>query len=102
MIALIGMLVLGRLIIWTAQTSGPTVRLWKLHPTLTGLGECDFCLGFWVYLALSLIVPLDQLWEPIYFPVISEVTTALAASFGVHLARVGWTMKFGVLDLTDD
>lgn len=99
--ALVGMLVLGRLVIWTAQTSGPTVKLWTLHPTLTALGECDFCLGFWVYLALAVVIPIEQMWEPLYFPVISEVVTALAASFGVHLARIGWTMKFGVLDLTD-
>lgn len=100
--ALVGMLVLGRLVIWTAQTSGPTERLWNLHPTLTSLGECDFCLGFWVYLALTLIFPFEQMWEPFYVPVASEVVTALAASFGVHLARIGWMMQYGVMDLTDD
>jgi hypothetical protein len=95
------MLVLGRLIIWAAQTSGPTKRLWNLRPILTELGECDFCLGFWVYLGLAAVMRVN-IFDPYYFPVFSEVVTALTASFGVHLARIGWTMKFGVLDLTED
>lgn len=93
-------LVLGRLIIWALQTSGPMRRLWDLHPFLQELGECDFCLGFWVYLVLAWVMGIDIL-EPDYFPIVSEITTALALSFGVHLARVGWSMNFGVLDLSD-
>lgn len=98
---LVAVLVLGRLIIWAIQTSGPTKRIWMLHPFLTELGECDFCLGFWVYLLLVVIVPVNIL-DPFYVPVASEIVTAIALSFGVHLARIGWSMKFGVMDLTDD
>ena len=94
------MLVLGRLVIWAVQTSGPTKRLWELHPILTELGECDFCIGFWVYLALAMVMGVNFL-EPDYYPFVSEMVTAITASFGVHLARIGWTMKFGVMDLTD-
>lgn len=94
------MLVLGRLTTWAVQTSGPTKRLWSLNPFLAELGECDFCIGFWVYLALGPIMGVNFL-EPDYFPFVSEVVTAIAASFGVHLARIGWTMKFGIMDLTD-
>lgn len=95
------MLVLGRLVIWAAQTSGPTKRIWDWKPILTELGECDFCLGFWVYLALAWIMDVNLL-EPNYFPFVSEIVTAIAVSFGVHLARIGWTMQYGVLDLTED
>lgn len=99
--ALVGMLVLGRVIIWTAQTSTPTKWLWTKHAVLTELGDCDFCLGFWVYFVLATVLRVNLL-DPIYFPFVSEFTTAVAVSFAVHLARIGWTMKFGVLDLTDD
>ncbi|NIM22473.1 MAG: hypothetical protein GTN64_08695 [Candidatus Latescibacteria bacterium] len=98
---IVAVLVLGHLITWALQTSGPTERLWRLHPFLTDLGECDFCLGVWVFLALVSVARINLL-DPYYFPVVSEVVTAIAASFGVHLARIGWSMKFGVLDLTED
>jgi hypothetical protein len=98
---LLVVLVLGRLMIWAAQTSGPTERIWRLHPFLTELGECDFCLGFWVYLILVAVMGVNLL-EPDYFPVVSEIFSATAISFAVHLARIGWSMKFGVLDLTED
>ena len=95
------MLVLGRLVIWAAQTSGPMKRVWGWKPILTELGECDFCLGFWVYLVLAWIMNVNLL-EPNYFPFVSEIVTAMAVSFGVHLARIGWTMQYGVIDLTED
>ena len=95
------MLVLGRLIIWTAQTSGPMKRVWGLNTFLTELGDCDFCLGFWVYLALAAIMKVNLL-EPDYFPYISEIVTAVAFSFCVHIARIGWTMQYGVIDLTEN
>jgi hypothetical protein len=98
---LVAVLVLGRLITWAFQTSGPTKRIWSLHPLLEELGECDFCLGFWVYLGLLFIVRVNLL-DPYYVPVASEIVTAVAFSFGVHLARIGWSMKFGIMDLTDD
>lgn len=101
MIALVGMLALGRLLIWAAQTATPMQMIWRLHPLLTELGECDFCLGFWVYFVLAVVLHVNLL-DPFYFPFVAEVVTAVAVSFGVHLARIGWTMKFGVLDLTDD
>ena len=98
---LIAVLVLGRLVTWAFQTSGPTKKIWSLHPLLAELGECDFCLGVWVYLVLVAVVRINLL-DPFYYPFVSEVVTAIALSFGVHLARIGWSMKFGVMDLTDD
>lgn len=98
---LVAVLALGCLVTWTLQTSGPTQRIWSLHPLLTELGECDFCIGVWVYLVLVAVTRVNLL-DPFYYPVVSEVVTAIALSFGVHLARIGWSMKFGVMDLTDD
>lgn len=98
---LVAVLVLGRLVTWALQTSGPSKRIWSLHPLLKELGECDFCLGFWVFCVLVTVLEVNLL-DPYYVPVASEVVTAIAFSFGTHLARIGWSMKFGVMDLTED
>lgn len=88
-------LVLGRLLIWVAETSGPTKIIWGLHPFLTELGECDFCLGCWIYPPLAALFSVN-LTAPIYVPFVSEIITGIAVSFAVHLARLGWQSKFGV------
>jgi len=95
---LIAYAVVGRLLIWLWQTSGPTTRIWKLHPFLTEQAECDFCTGCWVYFALAFL--FGQNWlAPIYVPVLSEFVTGVVASFIAHLASAGWQMKWGVVEL---
>lgn len=93
--ALVQYLVLGRLIVWVAQTSGPTRLIWNLHPFLKELGECDFCLGCWIFPFLAVMFGVN-LTAPIYVPFVSEIMTGIATSFAVHLARLGWQTKFGV------
>ena len=95
------MLVLGRLVIWALQTSGLLSPIWERHWILTELRECDYCLGVWIFAGLAAILRVNLL-EPDYFPVVSETITGIAASFAVHLARVGWNTKFQVLDLTEE
>lgn len=84
----------GRLLTWLLQTNGLTRKLWQLHPLLEELGECDLCLGFWVFLALSF------LWQREIFglwPKTAEmVILAAIATFAAHLLRLGWQSKFGV------
>lgn len=92
---LLALVVVGRLVVWLAQTSGPTKRLWSLHPLLTDLGECDLCLGCWVFPMLAWALGVNLL-EPVYVPFVSELLTGWLVSFGVHLARIGWQDKFGV------
>jgi len=92
---LLALVVVGRLVVWLAQTSGPTKRLWSLHPLLTDLGECDLCMGCWVFPMLAWALGVNLL-EPVYVPVVSELLTGWLVSFGVHLARLGWRDKFGV------
>jgi len=91
---IISMAVLGRLLVWTLQTSGPTKRIWKLHPILADLGECDFCVGCWVYALLAWLFSINLL-EPIYVPVLSEIITGIAFSFAGHLMALGWKMRWG-------
>lgn len=98
---LIGAVIVGRLVVWLAQTNGLTKRLWSLHPILTELGECDLCLGCWL---LPLVVWLMgvNLLAPIYVPVVSEVLSGWLLSFAIHLGRLGWQSKFGVTVLSGE
>jgi len=86
--------VIGRLLIWVLQTSGPAIRIWKLHPFLTELGECDFCVGCWVYAAMAYLFAFNLL-DPIYVPVLSEIVTGICMSFVSHLAALGWKQRWG-------
>jgi hypothetical protein len=85
----------GRLLTWLLQTSGLTRRLWAINGFWAELGECDLCLGFWVYLLLALLwqPPLFGLWP---WPV-EMVIFAAVASFVMHLIRLGWHSKFSAV-----
>jgi hypothetical protein len=95
---LIAYAVVGRLLIWVWQTSGPTTRIWKLHPFLTEQAECDFCVGCWVYIALAFVFQQNFL-APVYVPVLSEFVTGLIASFVAHIASIGWRSNWGYITL---
>ena len=85
--------ILGRLITWLLQTNGLSKPLWDSHPLLTELGECDLCLGFWVYLAMATMTKLAmfEIW-PKWFDCIAQ---AAISTFIAHLIRLGWYSKFG-------
>ncbi len=87
-------LLVGRLLIWFLQTNGLSKPIWALHPTLTELGECDLCLGFWGFSAMAIVTdkPTFNLW-PKWF---DYVVQAAVSTFVVHLLRLGWHSKFGV------
>jgi len=95
------LIALGRLVVWTLQTSGLTKPFFKRHPLLEELRACDFCLGFWVFTPFAWALGLNIL-DPIYLPVFSEFITGLAVSFGVHLARVGWQNQYGFISLGEE
>ena len=93
MLEIAAYLLIGRLLIWLLQISGLMRPVWKSHPVLTELSECDLCLGFWVYLGLGwFVTPLD------FWPRFIElVILAAVATFTMHLIRLGWQTKFGVV-----
>ena len=97
---IIAYVAIGRLLVWTIQTSTPTLKIKDILGILLDkeffdeLWKCDFCLGFWVFLPLAFMFEINIL-EPLYFTFTSEAITALATSFVVHLARIGWTTKWG-------
>lgn len=87
-------LALGRLCVWLVQTAGPFQWLWTRHPKLTEFGQCDLCVGIWVYLALALLVKQEPmltflLWQPLEDILLAEMT-----AFVAHLLRLGWNAKF--------
>jgi len=87
-------LLVGRLLIWLIQTNGLLKRFWGLHPLLTELGECDLCLGFWVFLVMTILAsePMLIIWPSwLDYPVQAAIGT-----FTAHLIRLGWHSKFGV------
>ena len=90
--------ILGRLTLWTIQTSVLLNPLFSKSAKLRELRACDFCLGFWVYMGLAFVFRLNLL-DPIYVPVLSEALTGLAISFLAHLARLGWESKFSIVNL---
>lgn len=93
--AFLALLGAGRLTIWLLQVNGLARPLWAAHPTLTELGECDLCLGFWVYLALIATHHEKRLLG--FWPRwIEAIVLAAMASFTAHLIRLGWERKFGV------
>jgi hypothetical protein len=92
---LLALVVVGRLVVWLLQTSGPTTRLWKLRPFLEELGSCDLCLGCWVFPIGAWALGVNLL-DPVYIPVVSQVLTGWLVAFGVHLAAIGWRDKWGV------
>lgn len=85
----------GRLLIWLLQTNGLTQSLWSLHPKLKELSECDLCLGFWIYLGLGFFIslpPFGWWWWPVEVMILAAIAT-----FGMHLLRLGWQARFGVI-----
>lgn len=86
-------LAIGMLLTWLLQTNGLMRPIWRLHPKLQELAECDLCLGFWVHLFIGIIAAGDLTG---LFPAWFEpVAYATISSFLAHLLRSGWTSKFG-------
>ncbi len=98
---LLTLVAVGRLVVWLLQTSGPTKRIWRLHPLLEELADCDLCMGCWVFPLGAWLLSVNLL-DPVYVAVVSEILTGWLVAFGVHLARLGWQSKFGVTVLRGD
>lgn len=88
----------GRMFVWLLQSSGLIRPLWKRSDILAELGQCDLCLGVWVYSLLALSLP-----QPfrIYPKVLEILSLAALTSLAGHLLRLGWERKFGVTIIDD-
>lgn len=87
-------LLVGRLLTWLVQINELSTPIWKAHPKLAKLGECDLCLGFWVFLAMALVArkATFTLW-PRWFDCVVQ---AAIGSYTAHMLRLGWKSKFDV------
>ena len=88
----------GRLVIWLLQTNGLMRPIWNSNPAIKELGECDLCLGFWVYLGLGNFAGQGFGMWPRFVEVIIR---AAIATFTMHLIRIGWQTKFGGVIIDD-
>ena len=88
---LITYFVIGVLLVWAFGIAKPT--RWLYARIFDG---CDFCVGVWVFslLAWPFYVPSTMLMGIPYMPVASEFVCGVAASFAVHIFRIGWAVRF--------
>lgn len=94
-------LIFGKLVIFFVQTFPLSRlffigRLFESGKVLYDLVSCDLCLGFWVYLVLSIFVKPTFISLP---PVIYEILLAMSAAFIMHLLSIGWKDKFGIINI---
>lgn len=94
----------GKLIIFFVQTFPLSKlpifgELFKNGKFLHDLVSCDLCLGFWVYLGLSFMTGTTITESYNYPPYVSEVVTAMFASFVMHMVTIGWNEKFGIINV---
>ena len=64
---------------------------------LVGLVNCSLCLGFWVYLVLSMTLQAYLFSDIFFFPVVSAIITGAVLSFVTFLISLGWNEYFGAI-----
>lgn len=86
----------GRLLVWLIMTNGITKAIIEKanNHLLTEFLACDLCLGFWVFLVLSIwsrsLGIVDSL-------TIDVIITAAVLSFFTHLVRVGFQAQYATI-----
>lgn len=75
----------GRLFVFMLQDNPHTKK------ALGQVGHCDLCLGFWVYLGMSLA---GRTWVSLLDePSVDTVATASLSTVLMHLLRIGLMMR---------
>ncbi len=96
---LIAYAITGKLLMFFLRKFPLTNRIAKkLH--LITLIECNLCLGFWIYLILLFWFRVNIF--DIYYPVLSEIATAVFTSFVMWLLVIGWFEVFGIIEVNLD
>lgn len=60
---------------------------------------CTECSGVYIYTFLSFVMGEQLFREIFYVPVISEIATGGIIAILIHLLELGWSVKFGVIEL---
>lgn len=93
MTAVILMGIAGKVFIFLFQKFSKNLNI--KSEFLKKLFECQLCLGFWVYLILSMTLQVYLFTDLFYFPVVSAIITAACVDFIVFLVSLGWNEFFG-------
>jgi len=94
--------VVGRIIIFVIQKASHSYLSLmkpetKLRGFLTELFGCDLCLGVWIYMVGAWFLNVNVLYEYVYNPVLSGITTGIITSFLVWLIMEGIKAKFQIV-----
>lgn len=85
----VGQLVGGRLLVSLIQSNHYLARI--PSEFWLDLWQCDYCLGFWVYLLSG--GPRLRLYQS---EIIDRVVSAAVATFVAHIVSLGLKFKYGV------
>ena len=106
LLQLIGFLLVGRLVVFVLQKFPfrkiPFIgRLFEEGKFLEQLFGCSLCLGVWVYATLGYLLRIDLVRDAfgVYIVAVSPLITGMIASFVVYIFEIGWTTRFGVLEV---
>lgn len=89
---LLSYLTAGRVSIFMLQMNMPLRRVVAESRTLSELLDCDLCLGFWVYLGISILSRQRIEWTE--SRVVNFLATASMSAFVMHIFRIGWEERF--------
>ena len=88
----------GKLLIWTVQTSGPFRPIWSFlearWPKIEEMHECGWCVGCWVYTALAYLLQVSMLGDLTY-SLIGCIITGIVTSFLMQALSFGLQNWFG-------
>jgi hypothetical protein len=93
--------VVGRIIIFVLQKASHSYLSLlpenKFRGFLTELFGCDLCLGVWIYTFGAWFLNVNVLYEYVYNPVLSGITTGIITSFLIWLMVSGISAKFQIV-----
>lgn len=103
---IVSFLLVGRLVIFVLQKF-PFRKvifiggLFEEGKFLEQLFSCSLCLGVWVYAILGYFFSVDFVAGlfGVYIVAINEIITGMIASFVVYIFCIGWTTRFGIIEV---
>lgn len=89
---------MGRLIMFFLRKFPLTAWIKDKSMYIKELIECDFCLGMWVYIALSFLFDLDMYKDVFVGMTIANIImTGITLSFLVTVFSDGWRARFEII-----
>ena len=106
LLQVVAFLLVGRLVIFLLQKFPFQKikfigRLFEEGKFLEQLFACSLCLGVWVYAILGYLVSVDIVADlfGVYIVAFNEILTGMIASFVVYIFGIGWTTRFGIIEV---